>query len=117
MLAWGGQSRAAARRAGRNGLGFLAQGPGPGLTEAYEAAARENGYEPGLCYIPAHDEPQIIFVNDDVDEGWSDVGGAMLADARSYHEWNVSAGTVENTVSLSSAFSASSAVISPRSAR
>ena len=103
MLAWGGQSKAAARRAGRNGLGFLAQGPGPGLAEVYEQAARDAGHEPGLCYLPPGDAPQIVFVNDDVDQGWDDVGNAMLADATSYHDWNEAASTTSSTVSLSAA--------------
>jgi alkanesulfonate monooxygenase SsuD/methylene tetrahydromethanopterin reductase-like flavin-dependent oxidoreductase (luciferase family) len=101
MLAWGGSSKAAARRAGRNGLGFFAQGPTPGLTEAYEEAARANGHEPGMCLIPELDGPQIVFVNDDVDQGWADVGEHMLVDAVSYHAWNEAAGLTEHTASLS----------------
>jgi alkanesulfonate monooxygenase SsuD/methylene tetrahydromethanopterin reductase-like flavin-dependent oxidoreductase (luciferase family) len=103
MLAWGGRSKAAARRAGRNGIGFFAQSDGPGLQEAYEEAARANGHEPGLCLLPSADSPQIVFVNDDVDAGWNDVGTSMLADAVSYYDWNEAAGTVEGTASLSSA--------------
>ena len=103
MLAWGGQSKAAARRAGRNGLGFLAQGPGPGLQEIYEETARANGHEPGFCYLPAGDAPQIVFVNDDIDQGWDEVGTNMLADAVSYAAWNDAAELTANTVSLSSA--------------
>lgn len=103
MLAWGGQSKAAARRAGRNGLGFLAQGPWPGIKDVYEETSRANGYEPGFCYIPEMEGPEIVFVNDDLDAGWSEVGGAMLTDARSYHEWNEAADLTQHTVSLSSA--------------
>lgn len=103
MLAWGGQSKAAARRAGRHGLGFLAQGPGPGLKEVFEETARANGHEPGFCYLPAGDAPQIVFVNDDIDQGWDEVGQNMLADAVSYHEWNEAADLAATTVSLSSA--------------
>lgn len=105
MLAWGGQSEAAARRAGRNGLGFLAQGGDPGLKVAYEKAARDAGHEPGFCYIPEQGAPQIVFVNDDLDQGWDEVGPAMLADAVSYHAWNEAAHTTARTVSLSSATS------------
>jgi alkanesulfonate monooxygenase SsuD/methylene tetrahydromethanopterin reductase-like flavin-dependent oxidoreductase (luciferase family) len=103
MLAWGGASKAAARRAGRHGLGFFAQGPGPELAEAYEDAARSAGHEPGLCFLPPADAPQIVFVNDDVDRGWEEVGTAMLADATSYHDWNEAASLTERTVSLSAA--------------
>lgn len=46
--------------------------------------------------------PQIVFVNDDVETGWDDVGASMLADAVSYHDWNEAAGIAEGTASLSS---------------
>jgi hypothetical protein len=36
MMSWGGSSLAAARRAGRNGLGLLANGGVPGMQAACE---------------------------------------------------------------------------------
>ena len=101
LLAWGGASKAAARRAGRAGLGFFAQGNGPGLEETYQDAARAHGHEPGLCMLPSPDAPLIVFVHDDVDAGWAEVGPSMLVDAKSYFDWNEAAGTVEGTASLS----------------
>ena len=53
MVAWGGGSVAAARRAGRHGIGFLAQKGDPELEAAYEEAARAAGHEPGMCIRPA----------------------------------------------------------------
>ncbi|WP_426574998.1 LLM class flavin-dependent oxidoreductase [Aquihabitans sp. McL0605] len=103
LLAWGGRSKAAARRAGRNGISFFAQADGPGLQEAYETAARDHGHEPAMCMLPNADAPQIVFVDDDLDAGWDAVGPSMLTDATSYYEWNEAAGTVEGTASLSSA--------------
>jgi alkanesulfonate monooxygenase SsuD/methylene tetrahydromethanopterin reductase-like flavin-dependent oxidoreductase (luciferase family) len=103
LLAWGGGSIPAARRAGRHGLGFFAQNDGPGLREAYEGAAREAGHEPGLCILPSADAPYSVFVADDVDTGWADVGPSLLVDAVEYHAWNTAAGTADSTVSLSSA--------------
>lgn len=88
MLSWGGATKAAARRAGRNGLGFVAQASTPELAEVYAAAARESGFEPGLCMLPPPDMPSIVFVNPDVDAGWKEVGSCLLADATSYAEWN-----------------------------
>jgi alkanesulfonate monooxygenase SsuD/methylene tetrahydromethanopterin reductase-like flavin-dependent oxidoreductase (luciferase family) len=38
LMMWGGGSAAAARRAGRYGLGYRAQGDAPGSLEAYEEA-------------------------------------------------------------------------------
>ena len=103
MLAWGGRSVAAARRAGRNGIGFFGQTDGPGLRDAYEEAARANGHQPGLCLLPDPATPLIVFVDDDVDAGWRQVGDAMLVDATSYREWSDAAGTAEGTASLSAA--------------
>jgi alkanesulfonate monooxygenase SsuD/methylene tetrahydromethanopterin reductase-like flavin-dependent oxidoreductase (luciferase family) len=100
-LAWGGATKAAARRAGRNGVGFFAQTNLPGLQEAYEEAAREHGHEPGMCILPSPAMPSSVFVNDDLDAGWRDVGPALLADAVSYAEWNEAAGSADYTVSLS----------------
>jgi alkanesulfonate monooxygenase SsuD/methylene tetrahydromethanopterin reductase-like flavin-dependent oxidoreductase (luciferase family) len=101
MIAWGGASKAAARRAGRNGVGFFAQTDRPGLQEAYETAAREAGHQPGMCMLPPKDTPTSVFVNDDVDSGWDEVGESLLADATSYWAWNEAAGSTEYTASLS----------------
>jgi alkanesulfonate monooxygenase SsuD/methylene tetrahydromethanopterin reductase-like flavin-dependent oxidoreductase (luciferase family) len=101
MVNWGGGTKAAARRAGRNGLGFFAQTDLPGLQEAYEEAARAHGHEPGLCILAPPTMPASVFVNDDLDAGWREVGPALLADAVSYAEWNEAAGSAEYTASLS----------------
>jgi alkanesulfonate monooxygenase SsuD/methylene tetrahydromethanopterin reductase-like flavin-dependent oxidoreductase (luciferase family) len=101
MLAWGGRSPAAARRAGRHGLGFFAQTNAPGLETLYADTARAHGHEPGLCVMPSPAAPLIVFVDDDVDTAWHDIGPSMLVDAISYREWNEAAGTFEGTASLS----------------
>jgi alkanesulfonate monooxygenase SsuD/methylene tetrahydromethanopterin reductase-like flavin-dependent oxidoreductase (luciferase family) len=88
MLMWGGGSVAAARRAGRYGLGFLAQGNRPGMQEAYEAACVEHGHQPGFALLPPHDTPSVIFVAEDVDAAWQELGPYLLHDARAYAQWN-----------------------------
>jgi alkanesulfonate monooxygenase SsuD/methylene tetrahydromethanopterin reductase-like flavin-dependent oxidoreductase (luciferase family) len=88
MLTWGGASLAAARRAGRNGLGLLANGSVPGMREAYEKACRDNGQEPGFVLIPERDTITNCFVADDVDAAWAEIGEYLLHDALSYSEWN-----------------------------
>lgn len=101
LIAWGGATKAAARRAGRNGVGFFSQTDRPGLRETYEQAARAAGHEPGLCLLPSPAAPLSVFVNDDLDAGWAEVGAALLADAVPYFEWNEAAGSADYTVSLS----------------
>lgn len=91
-LFWGGGSKPAARRAGRNGLGFLAQNNAPGLEETYQQACRDAGFEPGPCLLPPDDMPGIVFVHPDPDQGWDEIGHHLLADATSYAEWNAEAG-------------------------
>jgi alkanesulfonate monooxygenase SsuD/methylene tetrahydromethanopterin reductase-like flavin-dependent oxidoreductase (luciferase family) len=87
-LMWGGASLAAARRAGRNGLGMLANGSVPGMREAYEDACREHGHTPGPVLVPGSDTPTVTFVADDVDAAWDELGEYLLHDARSYAKWN-----------------------------
>jgi alkanesulfonate monooxygenase SsuD/methylene tetrahydromethanopterin reductase-like flavin-dependent oxidoreductase (luciferase family) len=87
-LMWGGASLAAARRAGRYGLGLLANGSVPGMREAYEAACHEYGHQPGAALLPEAETPSVTFVADDVDAAWEEVGEYLLHDARGYAEWN-----------------------------
>ncbi|GAT10071.1 LLM class flavin-dependent oxidoreductase [Mycolicibacterium novocastrense] len=88
MLMWGGASLAAARRAGRYGLGLLANGSVSGMREAYEAASREHGHEPGAMLLPPPDTPTVTFLADDVDAAWEELGTYLLHDARMYAQWN-----------------------------
>ena len=62
LMMWGGGSLAAARRAGRYGLGYLAQGDAPGSQQAYEEACRAHGHEPGMTLLPNRDTPSVCFV-------------------------------------------------------
>ena len=88
MIAWGGGSVPAARRAGRNGLGFFAQKDGDELRTAYEEASRANGHEPGMCMLPDPDSCQTMFVADDLDAAWAELGPYLMHDVRSYAKWN-----------------------------
>lgn len=87
-LAWGGGSEPAARRAGRFGLDFFAQGGGPELAEVYAATARAHGHEPGLCMIPSTDLATTVFVADDLDRAWDELGPHLLHDVRTYAALN-----------------------------
>jgi alkanesulfonate monooxygenase SsuD/methylene tetrahydromethanopterin reductase-like flavin-dependent oxidoreductase (luciferase family) len=81
---WGGGSPAAAKRAGRFGLDFFAQGGGPQLEEIYAAEARAHGHEPGFCMIPPTDLATTVFVADDLDTAWAELGPHLLHDVLSY---------------------------------
>jgi alkanesulfonate monooxygenase SsuD/methylene tetrahydromethanopterin reductase-like flavin-dependent oxidoreductase (luciferase family) len=100
MLVWGGSTPRAAARAGRHGLGFIAQSGDPALGQAYEEAARSAGHAPGLCVLPDPASPASVFVATDVDQAWREVGDALLADASAYYAWNAAAGLADRTVSL-----------------
>jgi alkanesulfonate monooxygenase SsuD/methylene tetrahydromethanopterin reductase-like flavin-dependent oxidoreductase (luciferase family) len=88
-IAWGGGSVAAAERAGRHGLDFFAQGGDPSLTQVYEEAARASGHQPGLAMIPPVDMATTVFVTDDIERGWDELGSYILHDVTSYGRINV----------------------------
>jgi alkanesulfonate monooxygenase SsuD/methylene tetrahydromethanopterin reductase-like flavin-dependent oxidoreductase (luciferase family) len=88
LLMWGGSSLAAARRAGRYGLGYLSNGDVPGSQEAYEAACRKHGHQPGMTLLPDRKAPTVVFVADDADRAWDELGPYLLHDALMYGEWN-----------------------------
>jgi alkanesulfonate monooxygenase SsuD/methylene tetrahydromethanopterin reductase-like flavin-dependent oxidoreductase (luciferase family) len=101
-LAYGGHSKAAARRAARHGLMFLAETDGEDLRRAYEEEAQRAGVDPVGCNLPAHDTATTVFVADDLDAAWAELGPRMLQEIRLYRAWNSDAGKVGIT-SLSDA--------------
>jgi alkanesulfonate monooxygenase SsuD/methylene tetrahydromethanopterin reductase-like flavin-dependent oxidoreductase (luciferase family) len=100
-IAWGGGSAPAAARAGRFGLDFMAQGGDPSLSEVYEGAARANGHQPGFCMIPPLDMATTVFVAEDIDRAWDELGRHILHDVTSYASINV--GRHAYTASISEA--------------
>jgi alkanesulfonate monooxygenase SsuD/methylene tetrahydromethanopterin reductase-like flavin-dependent oxidoreductase (luciferase family) len=88
MLMWGGGSVAAARRAGRYGLGMLGNANVDGMREAYQEACQQHGHEPGPIYLPHRETPSVCFVADDVDKAWQEIGPYLLHDVRAYADWN-----------------------------
>jgi alkanesulfonate monooxygenase SsuD/methylene tetrahydromethanopterin reductase-like flavin-dependent oxidoreductase (luciferase family) len=97
MVAYGGGSEAAARRAGRLGLFFMAETHDATLEAAYRAAGGEEA--PG-CHFPPGGVPLTVFVADDPEHAWAEIGDYLLADATSYAAWNVGR---EGTASISRA--------------
>lgn len=81
MVMIGGGSVAAAERAGRHGLGLMAQANPEGMQEAYEAACLAAGHPIGFTQLPNPDIPTAVFVADDVDRAWDELGPHLLHDA------------------------------------
>jgi alkanesulfonate monooxygenase SsuD/methylene tetrahydromethanopterin reductase-like flavin-dependent oxidoreductase (luciferase family) len=79
MLAGG--SEAAVKRAARHGLGLVLQTNQGGLKELYENECRAHGHEPGFLQLPADNTPTVVFVADDVDKAWNELGPHLLHDA------------------------------------
>ncbi|SPM36103.1 luciferase [Mycobacterium rhizamassiliense] len=82
MMLIAGGSKAAARRAGRHGMGFISQTASPGLKEYYEEQCRAHGHEPGMIQFPQSGAPTAVFVADDVDAAWDELGLHLLHDAK-----------------------------------
>ncbi len=87
-ISYGGGTVAAARRAGRYGLGFSAQTNLPELEPAYRAAAEAAGHTPGSCSLPDPAVPATVFVADDVDAAWNELGPYLMHDVAMYAAWN-----------------------------
>lgn len=88
MLMYGGHSKAAARRAARHQMLFQAVSDDPALTEAYEEEAARVGVEPVGCMLVAPGTPTSLFIADDVDAAWAEIGPCLLNDATRYSDWN-----------------------------
>jgi len=102
-LAVGGRSLAAARRAGRNGVGFFGQHDDPALGEAYAEAARAAGHEPGMCVLPPRNAPSTVFVAKDVDRAWDELGPYLMHDVHAYAKWNADNGGTTSVSFVSTA--------------
>src|SRR3954464_13272471 len=79
MLAGG--SAAAVRRAARHGLGVVLQTNQGGLKELYEKECRAHGHAAGFVALPAENAPTVVFVADDVDKAWDELGPHLCHDA------------------------------------
>lgn len=101
MLAGGSPS--AAKRAARHGLGFLAQANPAGLKELYESQCRAHGREPGPVQFPDPDTPTTVFVADDVDKAWHEIGPHLLHDAvtaAAYRHGDVGVASISSAASV-----------------
>src|SRR4051812_47530312 len=76
-----GGSEAAVKRAARHGLGVVLQTNKGGLKGLYENECRTHGHEPGFVQLPTDGAPTAVFVADDVDKAWDELGAHLLHDA------------------------------------
>ena len=88
FVAYGGGTVAAARRAGRLGMFFLAETHDSSLETAYREAAAEAGATPMGCQFPTPDIPLTMVVAEDPDRAWAEIGEYLLVDAVGYGKWN-----------------------------
>jgi alkanesulfonate monooxygenase SsuD/methylene tetrahydromethanopterin reductase-like flavin-dependent oxidoreductase (luciferase family) len=88
LLAYGGGTEAAARRAGRLGMLFISESHDTGLEEAYRDEADRCGVAPVGCIFSDAATPLTVFVADDPDRAWDEIGRHLLLDAVSYGHWN-----------------------------
>jgi alkanesulfonate monooxygenase SsuD/methylene tetrahydromethanopterin reductase-like flavin-dependent oxidoreductase (luciferase family) len=77
-----GGSSAAVKRAAKHGLGFISQVNSAELKELYAAQCREHGREPGMTQFPVDGAPTAVFVADDEDRAWAELGSHLLHDAQ-----------------------------------
>ncbi|HEY6532324.1 MAG TPA: LLM class flavin-dependent oxidoreductase [Acidimicrobiales bacterium] len=85
---WGGVTVAGARRAGRYGLDFGPAAIDPDFEEAYAEGARQSDVTPGKVVQPTPGVASVLFVADDLDRAWEEIGPYLLHDAVTYGAWN-----------------------------
>lgn len=100
-ISYGGKTVAAARRAARFGLDFNAQNDLPEIATAYRMECQRLGKAPGRVTLPVPGSPTTVFVADDVDEAWDEIGQYLLHDAVTYAEWHDYGYTVSLSTSRS----------------
>lgn len=93
-LAYGGGSEVAARRAARLGLMFLSESHDDSLQAAYDDECARAGTAPVGCFFAPRGVPLTVFVADDPDRAWAELGEYLLVDALGYGEWNRTRGEV-----------------------
>lgn len=84
-LAYGGMSKAAAKRAARFGLPFYPPGPMPELEQVYLDELQRLGKQ-GYAGLPARDT-SILFIDENPDRAWEEIGPYLLREASEYSSW------------------------------
>ncbi|WP_378741027.1 LLM class flavin-dependent oxidoreductase [Nocardia brasiliensis] len=82
----GGGVRASAERAARFGLPLSLPDHLPEVADHYRRLCRERGHEPVVIMPPA-DKRGMIFVHEDPDRAWAELGHHLLWEATTYGRW------------------------------
>ena len=85
LLLLGGSTEVAARRAARLRCGFFPAVGDPRLAEVYHEEAATVGFEHGFCALPSG--PGFVFVAEDPERTWHQIGPHALFDAQTYESW------------------------------
>ena len=85
MIFVGGSGRKAAERAARFGMSFFPAVGDPALADHYYAECERLGTTAGMVALP--EGPGSVFISEDPDKSWAEVGPYLLHDAVTYHEW------------------------------
>ncbi|MDH5238800.1 MAG: LLM class flavin-dependent oxidoreductase, partial [Acidimicrobiia bacterium] len=96
----GGGSPAAARRAARFGLPFMPDGQFPDLQALYESELEAHG-RTGFCIMPP-ERSEMVFVTDDPDRTWAELGHHFMTEAGTYQAWRKAGGVGKSSVTSSS---------------
>jgi alkanesulfonate monooxygenase SsuD/methylene tetrahydromethanopterin reductase-like flavin-dependent oxidoreductase (luciferase family) len=87
MIMIGGSGEAAAKRAARFGLGFFPPLGDDHLADVYQRECERLGKAPGLVLAPSKLQPGTVFVAEDPDRAWNEIGSYLLHDAVTYKSW------------------------------
>jgi len=82
----GGLGKNAARRAARFGLPFQPGANHPEAFELYQTLCEEKGIPPVLL---APGETELLFVSEDPERSWAEIGRYLLHDAMTYASWQL----------------------------
>lgn len=82
----GGMSKAAARRAARFGLPFYPPQEMPELEALYHSELEKHG-KSGFVMYP--EEQPMVFIDDDPERAWQELGPYFLREAQEYSSWRV----------------------------
>lgn len=122
MLAYGGGTAAAAKRAARLGMYFFAETHDHTLKQLYREEAERVGVPAVGCAFPRAGVPLTVFVADDPDRAWAELGDYLLVDAAGYGSWKTQAtgtasGSFATTVAELRAEKGAYQVLTPEEAR